>query len=265
MYFVSIQMESTMSEAIKEREQEKLVEALKGPHYYNISLQGYGAEACYMYISKEAFEFWSKHTEENGDQDAIKYIMNGEDKLPKEVNDIEDLEVEIPRDAMFMHDEDENEVGYNWYEPKEEFDRTWGVTLDANPRLVIDKVASEDFGADYIEDVYDDNLEEFIQKVDEDSNSEQEIWWEDHEYGNKYPEKGRYICQVVSEEKGTFFETTVETPTLFDQNKLKFAFAEAPNGEDLIYGVYYDGEEIYNEGGDTNGKGYYIYFYEQDF
>ena len=169
MYFVSIQTESTMSdEALKEKEQEKLVEALKGPHYYNISLQGYGAEACYMYISKEAFEFWSKHTEENGDQDAIKYIMNGEDKLPKEVNDIEDLEVEIPRDAMFMHDEDENEVGYNWYEPKEEFDRTWGVTLDANPRLVIDKVASEDFGADYIEDVYDDNLEEFIQKVDED-------------------------------------------------------------------------------------------------
>ena len=266
MYFVSIWMESTMTEALKEREQEKLIEALRGPHYYNISLQGYGAEACYMYISKEAFEFWSKHTKDNGNSDAINYIMSAEDHTLNNLNDDIDIDVEIPRNAMFMHDlEDADAVGYTWYEPKDEFDRTWGVTLDANPHVVIDKVASEDFGADYIEDVYDDNIGEFQNKVEDESNSEQEIWVNDHEYGNKYPEKGTYICQVISEEKGTFFETTIETQTLFDQNKLKFAVAEAPNGEDLIYGVYYNGEEVYNDGGDTNGKGYYVYFYKQEY
>jgi len=70
---------------------------------------------------------------------------------------------------------------------------------------------------------------------------------------------------MVSSEKGTFFETVIESDIEFDETKLQFAVAEAPNGEDLIYGVYYNGEEIYNDGGDTNGKGYYVYFYKQEY
>jgi len=46
---------------------------------------------------------------------------------------------------------------------------------------------------------------------------------------------------------------------------LKLQVAEAPNGEDLIYGLEYDGVELDNDGGDTNGKGYYVYFYQQEF
>jgi len=38
---------------------------------------------------------------------------------------------------------------------------------------------------------------------------------------------------------------------------------EAPDGEDLVYAVEYDGEEIDNDGGDTTGKGYYAYFWKQ--
>ena len=49
------------------------------------------------------------------------------------------------------------------------------------------------------------------------------------------------------------------------KNKLEFAVAEAPNGEDLIYAVYYDGEELDNNGGDTTGKGYYTYLWKQEF
>jgi hypothetical protein len=69
----------------------------------------------------------------------------------------------------------------------------------------------------------------------------------------------------MSSEKGTFFEAVIETALPFDKNLLKFAIAEAPNGEDLVYAIEYDGVELDNGGGDTNGKGYYTYFYEQEY
>ena len=257
-----------------DKQKEELVEALKGPHFYRIMLSGYGAECSYMHISEEAFNFWSKHTEENGDSDAVNYIMGAEDRTPAEVNEDEDLEVTIPREAMFMHDdvgtEYENDAGYNWFEPKDEFDHTWGVTYDG-AYITIDKVDSAEYDAKHIEDVVDrEEFGEYINEVSErNSDPDNNVWCEptevDHDYGNKYPEKGKYICQVVSSEKGTFFETVIETPTLFDETKLKWMIAEAPNGEDLIYGAEYDGEEVYNDGGDTNGKGYYIYFYKQEY
>ena len=39
--------------------------------------------------------------------------------------------------------------------------------------------------------------------------------------------------------------------------KLTIVTTEYMNGEDTISSVEYDGVEIDNEGGDTNGKGYY--------
>ena len=61
---------------------------------------------------------------------------------------------------------------------------------------------------------------------------------------------------MFSSEKGTFFDGTIETTGDFDVKKLKIQINEYPNGEDIIDGVTYDGEEVDNEGGDTNGKGY---------
>jgi hypothetical protein len=229
-------------------EQEKTLERIKGPHYYRIMLNGYGSECSYMYITEDEFNFWSEHTKEHGDSDAISYIMGADDRTPAEVNETEDLEVTVPRNAMFMHDpDDEESAGYNWFEPREEFDHTWGVTYDA-ARLTIDKVDSAEYSAKYLEEVVDgEELGEWINEVSErNSDPDNDIWCEptevDHDYGNKYPEKGRYICQVISSEKGTFFETIIETPGLFDETKLKWMIAEAPNGEDLIYGAEYNGE-----------------------
>ena len=252
-------------------EKKELVDQLKGPHFYRVMLNGYGAETSYMYITEDEFNFWSKHTEEHGDSAAINYIMGAEDRNPAEVNDDEDLEVTVPRNAMFMHDPDDEEAGgYNWFEPREEFDHTWGATYD-EAYVEIDKVDSAEYGAKYIETIVDrEEFGVYINEVSErNSDADNDIWCEptevDHDYGNKYPEKGRYICQVISSEKGTFFETVIETPGLFDETKLKWMIAEAPNGEDLIYGAEYDGEEVYNDGGDTTGKGYYVYFYKQEY
>jgi hypothetical protein len=46
-------------------EKTELVETLKGPRFYRISLWGYGGEAAYMNLTKEAFDFWNTHTEEH--------------------------------------------------------------------------------------------------------------------------------------------------------------------------------------------------------
>jgi hypothetical protein len=62
---------------------------------------------------------------------------------------------------------------------------------------------------------------------------------------------------MYSSEKGSFFDAVIETVGEFDPKKLKFIINEYPNGEDIIDSVTYNDEELDNNGGDTNGKGYY--------
>jgi hypothetical protein len=249
------------------KEKENLIEAFKGPHFYRIRLWGYGAETSYINISKEAHDFWKAHGEEHGDTDAVHYVINAEEwdfENIKEDTGFEDLDpATIPREAMFMHDEEG--IGSTYYEPLDQFDSTYGVAQDA-AYLTVEKVSSTEYNADHLEDVIEhEDLNEFIQRVGEESDWEHEAYVEGHEYGGNFPPKGSYICQFQSSEKGTFFETVVETALPFNQNLLKFATEEAPNGEDLVYAVEYDGVELDNEGGDTNGKGYWAHFYQQEY
>jgi len=71
------------------------------------------------------------------------------------------------------------------------------------------------------------------------------------------PEGVEYIAQLYSSEKGCFFDGIIETVGEFDPKKLKFYTTEFLNGEDTITSIEYDGVEVDNNGGDTNGKGYY--------
>ena len=244
-------------------EKQELVENLKGPHYYRITVSGYGAETSYSKISKEAFEFW-KESLDNGDSDAVHYVLNAEEQKPAEVG--EDDEIEngpIPRTAMFLH-EDDDEIGTSWYEAPNEFDHVWGVSAD-NAYVTIEKVDSDEYMANHIEDVIEnEDLFELVDQIGQKTDYEIE-GAEGLEDGGIYAEKGDYVFQFMSSEKGTFFEGIFETSGLFDLQKLKFIIDEAPNGEDTLYGVHYDGEEIDNDGGDTNGKGYYAYVWEQEF
>lgn len=249
------------------QQKEELIEAFKGPHFYRVRLWGYGAETAYMKISEEAYNFWHAHTEEHGDSDACEYVLNAEDNAADEVNengDYEDLpEGGIPREAMFMHDEEG--VGSTYYEPIDLFDTVWGVASDA-AYLSVEKVDGTDWDCNVLDDVIEgQDLNEFLNEVGEESDYEVEPYVEDSGYGDNFPEKGTHICQFSSSEKGTFFEAIVETPLLFNKNLLKFAISEAPNGEDTVFAVEYDGEELGNDGGDTNGKGYFAYFYKQEF
>jgi len=249
------------------QEKEELIEAFKGPFHYNLRLHGYGGETSYMRISKAAYDFWRPIYDEHGDSDLMQYVLNAEDQDPDSIKDDADYvdidPASIPREAMFMHDEDG--AGASWYEPLDEFDHTYGVAQDA-AYLTVDQVDSDEYHATHVKDVVDSvDLNEWMSSVGEDSDWEVEAYQEDHGFGDVYPAKGEYICQFYSSEKGTFFDASFTTALPFDKNKLKFACAEAPNGEDLVYSVYYDGEELDNNGGDTNGKGYDICIYKQEF
>ena len=250
------------------KEKENLIEAFKGPFFYRVRLWGYGAETSYMKLSKEAHDFWKAHTEENGDNDVVNYIINAEDINAEDIaqqEDYDDLDpAAIPSEALFMHDPEDG-VGSTYYEPLDQFDATYNIALDA-AYLTIEKVSSEEYNADVLEETIEhEDLNEFLSRVGEESDWEHDGYVEGHEFGNKYPPKGQHICQFQSHEKGTFFEAVIETSLPFDQNLLKFATEEAPDGEDLVYAVEYDGEEIDNDGGDTNGKGYYAHFWKQEY
>ena len=231
-------------------EKQELVDQLSGPRFYRVSLTGYGGEAAYINISKEAFEFWNEVTEENGDTDLVGYMVGAED------GDLDDLEVVVPPEAMFMQEEDDGEViAYPWYEAPGEFLHQNGVEV-GSAYLTVDEVSSDDYMADHVADVIEgEGVADLIDQVSEETDYEIELG--DYGEPDEYQAQGDYVCQFYSSEKGSFFDGIIETVGEFDPKKLKFVINEYPNGEDIIDGVLYDGVDIDNQGGDTNGKGYY--------
>ena len=250
-------------------EKKELVEELKGPHYYRITVNGYGGEASYMRISKEAHDFWKPIGEEHGDSPLVHYIVNAEEYTADAVNEdteYADYDIDsIPNEAKFMHDVDDKEaVGYSWYEPKDEIEHVWGAGWDS-AYVTIEKVDSDDYMSNTLEEIVDrEDLSEFCSRIGEETDWEVEIQ-DGPEKGYNYATKGEYVCQMYSAEKGSFFDGILETPGLLDLKKLKFLVDEAPNGEDTLYSIEYDGEDIENQGGDTNGKGYYAEVWEQKY
>ena len=71
-----------------------------------------------------------------------------------------------------------------------------------------------------------------------------------------------YVLQFWSAEKGGFFDGVIETVGEFDPKKLKIYTSEYLNGDDTISSIEYDGVEIDNSGGDTNGKGYSVHVWK---
>jgi hypothetical protein len=65
--------------------------------------------------------------------------------------------------------------------------------------------------------------------------------------------KGEIVFVGSSNEKGTFFEGEIELTAPFDITKLELHYDEF-DGEDIVTGIVYDGEDIDNNGGSTDGK-----------
>jgi hypothetical protein len=234
-------------------EKTELVETLKGPRFYRIMLWGYGGEAAYMPLNKAQYEFWHSHNEEHGDSDLVTYMTCAED----DDMDFENLE-KVPAEAHFMLDEDGD--GRPWYEHHEELEHQNGVDY-SNARLTIEEVEDDEYNSTVKSTIVDGiDLSEYINKIDEENNYELELT----EMGvSEYEDwDAEYICQFYSAEKGTFFEGLIETVGSFDPKKLKIYTLEYANGDDTVSNIEYDGVDVDNVGGDTNGKGYSAHVWE---
>ena len=231
--------------------EEKLetLDTLKGPRYYRVLIQGYGGESAYMSMSKEAHDFWNAHNEEYGDHDMVQYMIA--DDLDE--CDFEDLD-EVPVEAQFLHDKDDDNYKRPWYESHTEFEHTYGAEY-GSARIDVDEVDSSEYNSKHIREVLSEDVSNLNDRLCEESNYEFELV----EMGccDDDPEGVEYIAQFYSSEKGCFFDGIIETVGEFDPKKLKIYTTEFLNGEDTITSIEYNGVEIDNNGGDTNGKGYY--------
>lgn len=221
-------------------EKQELVDDIKRPiRYYRIRLIGYGGEIVYGRSSKAEYEFWQ--TEEakqlvgyNPDEDLsdpIQIYMWEKDEVPER---FEHIPKEFKREG-------------EWYD-QDDIEHMSGVSPNSC-YVKINEVDSLQYCADDIETVVDGAswYDEFYEDNDID------LVVEESEAFNE-----SYLFYGYSSEKGQFFEGTFESKGRIDFSKLKFYMMTFPSDEEMIYMVEYDGEEIGNDGAETNGKGLYI-------
>jgi len=196
--------------------------------YFRVFLSGYGGERVYGSLTQEQYEFWKDLDEE----DIIAHAFLD----PWEEND----------ENPIFDDEDPRFLGY-WHENDDLFHEN-GVSEDA-AYITVEEYDSEEYDSNLISTLVDT------------------ISWED--FQTKYNssvdnidvaevvENTQYVFTGYSSEKGTFGDYSIVTNGAdFDPNKLTFMLTSNPQ-EATLEAIEYDGVEIYNDGGDTTGKGYY--------
>ena len=154
-------------------EKTELVETLKGPRFYRLTINGYGGEGAYINISKEAYEFWNNHNDDYGDGDFVQYLTN-DDPDEIEYDDIDS----VPPEADFLTVKDED-YKTQWYEAQDEFCHQYGVEY-GSAWMCVDEVASADYSAAHITEVVENKtVSELIDEVGEETDWEVEL----HESG----------------------------------------------------------------------------------
>jgi len=218
---------SKMTEEISNPEHEKLLEVLKfTPRTYKISLWGYGGEKVMGTVDREIYDYFKSRrldlTDYAWDSDYAE-----ENNIPEEMQ---------PFPAG------------SWYEC-DNLAHAHGVNRDAGTLQIEDETG---------ETVYErqlDGLTGFNEEEPEPEFDCNDEVWIDQEAA------GTVVFLGDSNEKGTFFEGEIELTQPFDIAKLILGYDEI-DGEPIINSVLYDGEEIDNWGGSTDGKsssfGFYI-------
>lgn len=210
--------------------------------HYKIALWGYGGEAAYIELTKEQFEYWSKRRAEEGEEVLIDYLLASETE--------EDPNVPDEFDFMQHNVTTEDQYRSSWYDAPTEYCHQYGVAYDV--KLSVDEMSGNEYDSKFVAEVIENVLLDELEETHEDL--------VDYDIARTWNgvviENPDYVCQMWSAEKGTFFEGYVEVEGDFDISKLKIYRQEYPNGDDTIVKVTYDGNDIENNGGDTNGKGY---------
>ena len=204
---------------VKDVTAEELIELIKfTPRTYKINMWGYGGEKVMGTVPKESWDYCMENSVDLTDiawnSDAAEDMNLDEDKLPFTPG--------------------------SWYEV-DSMAHANGVSRTAGT-LQIEDENGETVIEQSIDDFSGDNEDDESPAFD----CTNECW-----IGER--SAGEVVFVGSSNEKGTFFEGEIELCAPFDICKLVLQYEEI-DGEELIYGVTYDGEDIDNWGGSTDGK-----------
>jgi hypothetical protein len=217
-------IEATPVEEPVNPEHEQLLAVLKfTPRTYKISMWGYGGEYVMGTVDRKIYDYF-RHRRLDLSDYAWDSDYADEHNIPEEMQ---------PFPAGSYYDCDD--MGH-----------CHGVDRAAGTVQIEDETG---------ETVYERSLES-ITGGDED---EPEWGGGDEVYIGSKP-AGTVVFLGVSNEKGTFFEGEIELNAPFDVTKLVLSYDEF-DGTDIITSVEYDGVDIDNWGGNTNGKSSDFGFY----
>lgn len=198
------------------KEKQELIEILKfTPRTYKISMWGYGGEKVMGTVDPKVWDYCMEHQVDLSDI-AWNY------------------------DACEEMDLDEDMLPFppgSWYEC-DGMAHVNGVSRNAGNIQILDEKD---------ETVFEKSLE------DCDGGDDSPEWACNDEVWIGMRKKGEVVFVGSSNEKGTFFEGEIELTAPFDITKLELNYDEV-DGEEIVNSVYYDGEEIDNNGGGTDGK-----------
>jgi len=206
-------------------EQQKLIEVLKfTPRTYTIQIWGYGGEYVMGTVDRKVYDYFKQRRLSVSD-----YAWD---------SDYAD-ENDIPEDMWPF-------PPGSWYEC-DDMGHVSGVDRNAGTLQICDENGNT---------VYERSLEDMDGYSDgsPEISGGDEVWID-----SKDP--GTIVFVGVSNEKGTFFEGEIELTQPFDSSKLCISYDEI-DGNEIVSMVTYDGDDIDNNGGSSNGKssdfGFYV-------
>ncbi len=206
-------------EAQKIAEQQKLIEVLKfTPRTYKISMWGYGGERVMGTVDKTIWDYC------NDNQVDLQEIAWGDEDTVEEMG----LDIDM---LPFPPGQ--------WYEC-DDMGHISGVSRNAGTLQIEDENGNT---------IFEKSLDDITGRGcdgEPDWCCDDEVW-----AGSK--SKDTVVFIGVSNEKGTFFEADLELKAPFDITKLELHYDEF-DGEEIVTGIVYDGEDIDNWGGSTDGK-----------
>lgn len=199
-------------------EQQQLIDTLKfTPRTYKISMWGYGGEKVMGVVDPKVWDYCMENS-----VNLVEIAWGDEDTVQDEMG--------LDLDQLPFYPG-------QWYEC-DSMAHVNGVSRNAGT------VQIEDENGDTV-------FEKHFDACDGGEGSPQWCCNDEAWVGSR--KKGEVVFIGSSNEKGTFFEGEIPLQAPFDIEKLELYYDEV-DGEEIVNCVYYDGEEVENWGGSTDGK-----------
>ena len=215
---------------------------------YEIIIGGYGGEVCWSKLTREQFDFWDNKRTLLEKHVIGSSVFDDSDNDNDNDNDNEINLNNIP-DYAILRDSDKD-----WYD-LDDLDKEYYCGLSSSWLNVLEVETDPNKQPKYKDVLTFNNIEEDVTS----NNLDLIVRNENNDYI-----KEKYVMQIFSAEKGTFFDGFIDLSDndLFDINKLKINVSEALNESDeRIDSVEYDGVEIDNDGAETRGKGIDVHIF----